>query len=574
LFRGARRYFGLTAVLGLLAGCGEGGGGSEGKIVATAGSEIQITLADFQQSFNQITQTYRPDISTLEGKRSFANDLVNREILLDEAYKLGGISDPKILTHVESARNGQMLRLLYRNEVEAKVDVLGRDVAELYEKRKLNVRASHILLDDMEAAARIREEIVGGQLSFAQAARKYSIDQSTREAGGSLGELQWSRRLPEFHAKAFELEPGIVSEPVETPIGVHLIVVDEVLPQELESLEALRPGLRTEARQHLEVVRLNEFVAELEEKAGLTWHDDALRTLLSCIVTEAAKDIDTIPQNEWHVPDATPEQRKMDVATFSGGSWTIGDYIGFIQSQPPQNRPVTRLPFNGLKEYVRTTQLQEKLLVAEALERGYDQDPEVQKADKRMREQILVNLVHSRFLQAADVPEEDARAIYDSTKAENPDALLIAERVDMVVFVHNDPEVVHEGLRRIASGEAESLVLSELSLDFRTKSKGGRTGLVARGNYAPQLEELAFSGRVGEGWSEVIVTESGAGTVKVLAHEEPRLATFEEMREPLMQNLLSARGENAFEEWLTSRRNDLGVEIHDEVLELIGQSVS
>ena len=71
-----------------------------------------------------------------------------------------------------------------------------------------------------------------------------------------------------------------------------------------------------------------------------------------------------------------------------------------------------------------------------------------------------------------------------------------------------------------------------------------------------------------------IETESGSGAVKVLAHEEPRLATFEEMKDGLIQTLTSQRGEDAFEEWLQARRDELGVVIHDDVLELIGQSVS
>jgi peptidyl-prolyl cis-trans isomerase C len=264
----------------------------------------------------------------------------------------------------------------------------------------------------------------------------------------------------------------------------------------------------------------------------------------------------------------------MNVATWNGGTWTIADYVAYLASQPPQNRPVTRLPKSGLQEYVRTTQVREPILVLEALERGYDQDPEVVKSDTRMREQILVNLVHGRFLQAADVPEEDARALYDSTRAESPDVLMVAERVDMVVLVHSDADVVRDGLRRIRAGEPEEEVIGELSLDFRTRGKGGRTGLVPRGNYAPQIEEVAFEGRVGQGWSDVVETEAGSGAVKVLAHEEPRMATFEEMRDGLMQNLVTQRGEAAFEEWLMARRDDLGVEVHDDVLELIGQSVS
>jgi parvulin-like peptidyl-prolyl isomerase len=144
----------------------------------------------------------------------------------------------------------------------------------------------------------------------------------------------------------------------------------------------------------------------------------------------------------------------------------------------------------------------------------------------------------------------------------------------MLVLVHQDPAQVREGLRRIANGEVEADVIGEISADLRTRMKGGRTGLIARGTYAPQLEVEAFSGRVGKGWSKVIETESGAGSVKVLAQEPERLATFEETKDTLTQQLAAARGEKAFEEWLQGRRSELGVEIHDDVLELIGKPVS
>ena len=69
-------------------------------------------------------------------------------------------------------------------------------------------------------------------------------------------------------------------------------------------------------------------------------------------------------------------------------------------------------------------------------------------------------------------------------------------------------------------------------------------------------------------------TESSTGAVKVLAHEEPRTSTFEEQKDLLTRKLVQARGEAAFEEWMQERRDSLGVEIHDDVLDLMGQPVS
>jgi hypothetical protein len=82
------RTVGWCAIAAMLAGCGQGGG--QDNVVATAGDDIRVTLADFNEAYNRISAASRPDISTLELKRNFANDLVNKELLLHEAERMGG----------------------------------------------------------------------------------------------------------------------------------------------------------------------------------------------------------------------------------------------------------------------------------------------------------------------------------------------------------------------------------------------------------------------------------------------------------------------------------------------------
>ncbi len=562
-------FIGLACAL--VAGCGKKK--DEEKVVATAG-DVRVTLAEMNAAYNRITPANRPDLSTLEGKRRFANDLLNKGILLAEANRLGGITDAPTLAQLDKAFHNRLATILYREEIESKVDVMGKDVAELYENRKTAVDASHILVDDMAEAARIREEIVSGKISFEDAAAKYSLDQATKAKGGSLGLLQWGRSVPTFQKAAFEIEPGTISQPIETEFGAHILRVKARVPQTLGTQEAMAPGLREEVRRQKEVVRLREFVKELEEKAKLTWNDAGIELLQQLTDANAQKDIDTIPAERQNIPDATDEQKQTALATFQGRSWTIGDYIGWLSLQPPTNRPVTRLPKRGLEELIRTTQIQNELVVAEAMARGLDERPEAKDEDTRIREQVLIEIVHSRFLQEADVPQEEVKALYDSTFTANPEALRIPERINMKVLVSMKPEVVREGLRRIRGGESEEKVILELSEDMRTKFKGGETGLIARANYAPQLEDAAFARKPGSGWSDPIVTETGTGAVKVLAYEPSKIATFEEVKDGITRSLVQGRGERAFEDWLTKQRETLGAKVHDAVLALMGQAVS
>jgi len=74
-----------------------------------------------------------------------------------------------------------------------------------------------------------RKEILAGK-PFADAAKAYSDDASTKGDGGDLGWAERGAFVPEFTQAAFNLKVGEVSEPVKTPFGWHLILVEEKQP--------------------------------------------------------------------------------------------------------------------------------------------------------------------------------------------------------------------------------------------------------------------------------------------------------------------------------------------------------
>jgi parvulin-like peptidyl-prolyl isomerase len=82
----------------------------------------------------------------------------------------------------------------------------------------------------MKQAAKVRDEIVAGKLTFEDAARKYSTGPSS-ENGGRLGTIGRHGPMNEpFSRAAFALDEGKISEPVKTSFGIHLIRCDEIEP--------------------------------------------------------------------------------------------------------------------------------------------------------------------------------------------------------------------------------------------------------------------------------------------------------------------------------------------------------
>lgn len=89
------------------------------------------------------------------------------------------------------------------------------------------VRASHILVKTRPEAVKIRKEIVNGDISFEDAAEKYSLCPSSVN-GGDLGYFKRGQMVQPFSDVAFDLKVGQISDPVGTKFGWHLIkVVDK-----------------------------------------------------------------------------------------------------------------------------------------------------------------------------------------------------------------------------------------------------------------------------------------------------------------------------------------------------------
>jgi peptidyl-prolyl cis-trans isomerase C len=81
-----------------------------------------------------------------------------------------------------------------------------------------------------EKATKLRGEITGGKISFAEAAKRFSQAPSAA-AGGDIGWIERHRPMPEdFSKTAYSLKQGDVSDPLVSPFGVHLITVLEEKP--------------------------------------------------------------------------------------------------------------------------------------------------------------------------------------------------------------------------------------------------------------------------------------------------------------------------------------------------------
>jgi parvulin-like peptidyl-prolyl isomerase len=132
-------------------------------------------------------------------------------------------------------------------------------ITEMVPASTEQVRARHILVATQEEAEGLLARINAGE-DFGELAQLFSIDASTRPAGGDLGWFPMGYLLwPEIDQAAFDLEPGEVSSVVESELGYHLV----------ETLERGEHQLDYQARLYLQELAVQDWLNNQRNTADI-----------------------------------------------------------------------------------------------------------------------------------------------------------------------------------------------------------------------------------------------------------------------------------------------------------------
>jgi len=153
---------------------------------------------------------------------------------------------------------GKLLAEKYTSSLTTSINVSRGDVVDFFNTYKDSIpsfptlyKTHHILLEikpseesnkkSFEEAMDIRNKIVNG-LSFDEAAKLYSADPGSKDQGGNLGYVPRGTFVKEFDRVVFTIEKNVLTEPIKTKYGHHLI---EVLERTGEKVLARHILIRT-----------------------------------------------------------------------------------------------------------------------------------------------------------------------------------------------------------------------------------------------------------------------------------------------------------------------------------------
>jgi peptidyl-prolyl cis-trans isomerase C len=196
-------------------------------------------------------------------------ELISREVLMQEAQRAGVAKQPEVQTQIDMARQEIIVSAYLRDWVR-KHPISDAEVQKEYEKAKSQhgdkeYRARHILVETEEQAKALIAELKKGG-KFDDLAAKNSKDTGSAQRGG---DLDWN--VPGTYDKQFsdamvKLDKGKYTDtPVKTRFGFHIIQLDDVRPAKFATLAELKPRLQQVLAQN----KIEALVKELRVKAKI-----------------------------------------------------------------------------------------------------------------------------------------------------------------------------------------------------------------------------------------------------------------------------------------------------------------
>lgn len=213
----------------------------------------------------------QPD--TPELRNMVKEEMINRELFVQEAVRRGLTKNPEVASQLEFTRQDVLMRVLLRNILgsnQISEDALKKEYERL--KGQLGSReykARHILVDGEDEAKDIIAQIKKGA-SFEKLAAEKSKDQGTKVRGG---ELDWSpagQYVKPFGDALSKLKKGQMTEPpVQTNFGWHIIRLDDERPSKIPPYEQVKQNIQQRLQQQTQKQVYDKTLSELRAKAKI-----------------------------------------------------------------------------------------------------------------------------------------------------------------------------------------------------------------------------------------------------------------------------------------------------------------
>lgn len=235
-----------------------------------------ITQSELDYRWSELPDTMRVRYQSQGGKRRFLDDLITRELLLQEARRQGLEHTLPVLERVERLKEQVLLDELINDLAQAHRDVNDAELDAYLDAHSAimahQIKGAQILVATEAQAKDLKRQMERGA-DFGKLAQRYSLDEGTKAKGGEFGVYRKGVVASELEPVLLALKPGAVSEPILSPAGYHLVKVLSRDAEEVAAARAARQRLKQEVLAEKRRKRVEDMLAKLRASATIRMAD-------------------------------------------------------------------------------------------------------------------------------------------------------------------------------------------------------------------------------------------------------------------------------------------------------------
>jgi len=267
-------------VLSVIAFISCSGKGDKIKInqgLAARVGDAKITMAEFERKFDELSEAQKLEFKGEYGKAKFLDQLIDKELIYQEALRRKLDQDEEVRRKIEDARRQILAGEFYRKEIVHKLRIPEKDIKDYYENHKDEfmtktlMRAQHIFTTDSMKAVEWKKRLAAGE-DFSKIAKFESEDKITALTSGSLGYFNpggyiKSVGISQSFSDAVEkLNVGEISDIIHWEKGYSIVRVNEKRPGMLKPLSEVRKEIEKKLRARRAAKAYQDELERLRKK--------------------------------------------------------------------------------------------------------------------------------------------------------------------------------------------------------------------------------------------------------------------------------------------------------------------
>jgi hypothetical protein len=564
----------LLVLPAILAGCG--GGQEEDAVLATVG-HTEIKAGYYEDRLVKLQEKELPraedgsplDMSLLEGKRKFLETMINKEVMVQTAERMGLQNEPNIVSARATLIEHEASMEMWNRVIAEPAKTISPEELEAFYARMGSTRECLYIISNFKEDAEAARKMGLEGADWEDIVREFH-DGAPPPTGRYEITVPFGRYNPEFEKGVFNTEIGGMTPPIGSVYGYWMLKVLSEEPGKKPPLEEAKAQiLDVTWNRKLSHLR-DDFKKSVMKKFEMTIHPDAL---WKCYIG--------LPKGETLFKEGTQEPRTqdelqplniatedMDMLFYSyrdldgvTKEFTLLDYKIHFDKMSVFQRPKDTDMLGGLRNKIEG-ELGKIVINFEAEDSGFFEDPEVVgKVDLKV-EEMIVNMLYGDVVQIEDrVTSKEMEEFW----AEHSHEYVAQENRSGRLVICQDSQQAAEAHAAASGGMEWKDLLVAFGIDRENKSRSGKLlGVMEKS--ADPISVTLFSIQLDELSEPFALGDGRYGIVRLDFVNPEKAMEMTEVTEAVGQRMREIRKEEVFQAKMAKWRGEIPITVNEENL--------